>query len=446
MQRLTSEMKLLPLLICFIIRRALPIAAEDANNAASDSAIGKKESEKEQIPPFMTEQDISRDLCGFDPPKSYCGFCDNYYRQHNSNGEGTCDNKECTYQCSDQVRCSSDPSHYCPGYCCKDFGCTIFGCREKKCDYNSVGCNGICCERRDEVSQDFWEKAEEKAAKWFIKRASKFFVGGCGLPCQAFIQFLFAPRPPDTIMSVDCWKLPNQTDVPRTAPRNSDEYPILGDTLVTSDVDLDAAEHRRETYNVIANKTRQELWGGSPGLESAFAFKLKIPELHSDFVRSSKGGVSSVAEWAKLLYDEFSGCTDCCDCAINKVACLQKCSNRVRILFNYNIEGYEWPDWSYDENEHVEMRYSYINSNTPMGYHYNNSLLFEKVDFSDAEGSGDAVATLPKFEKQTYDGVFVGCHIYPHAWRTTSASSSSFLLYFSGTLCCFSSLLLGILF
>mmetsp|Transcript_36541 Transcript_36541/g.55901 ORF Transcript_36541/g.55901 Transcript_36541/m.55901 type:complete len:130 (-) Transcript_36541:24-413(-) len=128
MQRLTSEMKLLPLLICFIIRRALPIAAEDANNAASDSAIGKKESEKEQIPPFMTEQDISRDLCGFDPPKSYCGFCDNYYRQHNSNGEGTCDNKECTYQCSDQVRCSSDPSHYCPGYCCKDIGCTIFAC------------------------------------------------------------------------------------------------------------------------------------------------------------------------------------------------------------------------------------------------------------------------------------------------------------------------------
>eukprot|EP00957_Ditylum_brightwellii_P105179 8017410-Ditylum_brightwellii.AAC.1 len=102
--------------------------------------------------------------------------------------------------------------------------------------------------------------AEEKAAKWFIKWVSKFFVGGCGLPCQAFIQFLFAPHPPNMIMSVDCWKLPNQTDVPRTAPYNSNEYPILGDTLVTLDVDSDNAEHRREMCNVIANKTRQEFW------------------------------------------------------------------------------------------------------------------------------------------------------------------------------------------
>eukprot|EP00957_Ditylum_brightwellii_P026825 2028291-Ditylum_brightwellii.AAC.1 len=53
----------------------------------------------------------------------------------------------------------------------------------------------------------------------------------------------------------------------------------------------------------------------------------------------------------------------------------------------------------------MEMNYSHINSNTPMGYYYNNSLLFEKEDFSDTEGSGDAVATLSTFEKQTYDAL-----------------------------------------
>lgn len=308
-----------------------------------------------------------------------------------------------------------------------------------------MGCNGVCCERRDEVVQDFWEKSEEKAAKWFIKRASKVLVGGCGLPCQAFIQFLFMPRPPDTVLAVDCWKLDNQTDVPRTVPREDEEYPVLSDTLVTSDVDWDAAEFRKETYNVIANETRQPLWGGKPPLESAFAIKLKIPELYSDFVRSSEGGIPWIAQYAKLLYDEFSGCTDCCDCAMNKPACLAKCSNRVNVIFNYNIQGYKWPDWSYDENEHVEMGYRYVSYNTPRGYHYNNSLLFEKVDFADAEGSGDAVATLPKFEKNTYDGVLVGCHIYPHAWSATSASMS-YVLYFSGILCFGSSLLIGTLF
>lgn len=389
---------------------------------------------KNDTSPSTTTGSSSREMCGYNPPDDYCLTCDAYYLKSDEYDDGQCGetDKSCVMQCPNAPRCTSDPTDYCEGYCCKDFQCVLFfGCKYE-CSYEAVGCGGVCCEKREEVSKDFWDKAADKGAQWFIKRASKFVFGGCGLFCRAFIEFLFYPRQPGVLMSIDCWKLPSQTVQNRTADRDKN-YPILDDTLLTSDVISDAFEGRRLDYNYYYNK---EIIG--PNLDAAFVIKVKIPETHSEFTSTTdQGGIIWMEEWTKQLYDDFSGCNDCCQCASKgKALCLSKCSGKVKISFNYNIKDYAWPDWDFNYTKFAESKYSSsYRGQMRSGFFFNNSLLFREFDFSDFTND---VATFPLFGKDDYEGVLVGCHVYPSpddSPNTGTQRSCSLLFIMMNCLC-----------